>query len=553
MKKKTFKKAGVAVLTMAMLLSMGAVAATSVSAYTFTPTTLASTTINVEGAKGTYTIYQVAAGQKNNATGAISYEVNAGFTGILSVSGGYVKYGTKNLTDITGHSADAEALALALTAQTNAATGAPAALDTENAASGTATFDVPAIGYYLITGKTSGSTQPILVHVTEAGSTSVELKFSDVEIEKEIIAIDTVHGTDGEIGEVAGGQSAGIADAGATVTYELRTTFPNYDSDVETGGVLADHFTITDVPEDSITINTSSIAVTVDGTPITKTTAEDGDYTLTTDVTNAGLVTGATTDGSGFTIVIDDDVVLANGGKNVVVSFTATVGNTPDVGTNSNDNGAKVSYSNNYYTGDGSITFTKDGDDETGEFTESDDPKTDTDYAVVFTAEYKVNKVDDGNNPLEDATFTLYQGAKAEVIGTDGKTPVSGATVVATPTATTPAGGTKANQFTFSGLASGTYTLVEKAPDGYIGSAPIEIVITADYDGIAAAPVYAGNFTMTQDSTAFTGSFDVVNTPTQTLPATGGIGTILFTVGGATIVLLAGAMFVLYMKKRKVE
>jgi len=37
------------------------------------------------------------------------------------------------------------------------------------------------------------------------------------------------------------------------------------------------------------------------------------------------------------------------------------------------------------------------------------------------------------------------------------------------------------------------------------------------------------------------------------LPATGGIGTVLFTAGGISIVLIAGALFVMYMKKRNAE
>ena len=45
----------------------------------------------------------------------------------------------------------------------------------------------------------------------------------------------------------------------------------------------------------------------------------------------------------------------------------------------------------------------------------------------------------------------------------------------------------------------------------------------------------------------------VDNPLTESLPGTGGMGTVLFTVGGAAVVLLAGAMFVVYMRKRKVE
>ena len=46
---------------------------------------------------------------------------------------------------------------------------------------------------------------------------------------------------------------------------------------------------------------------------------------------------------------------------------------------------------------------------------------------------------------------------------------------------------------------------------------------------------------------------NVENYPGQLLPGTGGAGTILFTVGGAAIVLLAGVLFVFYMKKRRIE
>ena len=39
----------------------------------------------------------------------------------------------------------------------------------------------------------------------------------------------------------------------------------------------------------------------------------------------------------------------------------------------------------------------------------------------------------------------------------------------------------------------------------------------------------------------------------DTLPATGGIGTVLFTAGGISVVLIAGALFVMYMKKKNSE
>ena len=48
-------------------------------------------------------------------------------------------------------------------------------------------------------------------------------------------------------------------------------------------------------------------------------------------------------------------------------------------------------------------------------------------------------------------------------------------------------------------------------------------------------------------------SHDLFNQYNDTLPATGGIGTVLFTAGGIAVILMAGALFVVYMKKRNAE
>jgi len=46
---------------------------------------------------------------------------------------------------------------------------------------------------------------------------------------------------------------------------------------------------------------------------------------------------------------------------------------------------------------------------------------------------------------------------------------------------------------------------------------------------------------------------DMYNALADTLPATGGMGTVLFTAGGIAVILMAGALFVVYMKKRNAE
>ena len=85
----------------------------------------------------------------------------------------------------------------------------------------------------------------------------------------------------------------------------------------------------------------------------------------------------------------------------------------------------------------------------------------------------------------------------------------------------------------FTGLADGTYTLVEKTtPSGYNTAEDKEITIAkGDYS--------AGN--LKQEAT-------VINKAGSVLPATGGIGTTLFYVVGSVLVI--GAAVVLISKRR---
>ena len=567
MKRKTIKKAGAAVLTMAMVLSMGAVSMTANAAYS---SALTGVSINLKAPQGEFKLFRVITAEKDSDTGTVKYTVDEKFADVLEYTGGQLKTkvallsgadtvaaGT-SLNDITSNSKAAEDLAKKLSAKKGDTPDA-----TQSAVSGTASFTgekVNVMGYYLITGTTSGKTQPILVYVDEGKAYPINVKCADTDIEKVITAINTTNGTDNK--KSSDGKT-GIVDKGAKVSYKLTTTFPNYDDDVKTDGTLGDHFTITDIPEESITIDYSTVSVKVDGVAYDYET-EGANQEFFTDQTGTITVDSADhvleTDGKGFKLVFKDSTVLANGGKNVEVTFDATVTSDDsklDVNTDANDNGVKLTYSNNFFTGKGSVSYE---DPTTGDPIEDptedpNNPKEETNYASVYCTVVNVDKVDAADNALEGAKFALYAGSKDTVWDSTNKTVKEGAVMIAEPTATTPAGGTKANRFVFNGLASGTYTLVEKkVPDNYAGSAPIEVVVTAtDKDNTADGVAYAGNFTFTKDGADTTDTFSVVNTPKQTLPATGGIGSVLFTVGGAMIVLLAGVLFVIYMKKRKVE
>ena len=312
---------------------------------------------------------------------------------------------------------------------------------------------------------------------------------------------------------------------------------------------LANDFTITDIPEDSIAIDNSTIKVLVDGTEI----AAEGKYELKTanikassisvnyKESNDKFVSTVTTDGTGFQVVFADAYVLANGGKSVEVTFDATVTEGADlVGDtatedNSNDNGATLSYSNNYFTGAGSVTY---GEDTGTPVENPDTPKVIPDDAKVFCTIFTADKKNTANEVLPGAVFELYAGR----------------TAAGTPIATL--GADKAiSKFEFKGLGEGTYTLHEKnAPAGYSKAPDVTFTVT----GVKNNPgdYYVDSFTFVNNSdnnSDFNGTVTVFDPPTQTLPGTGGIGTYLFTIGGTAIVLLAGVLFVFYMKKRKSE
>ena len=118
---------------------------------------------------------------------------------------------------------------------------------------------------------------------------------------------------------------------------------------------------------------------------------------------------------------------------------------------------------------------------------------------------------------LAGATFTLY----------DGK-PDEGGTVVKDGIVSGSDGYVR-----IDGLDEGTYYLVETdAPDNYVKSdTPLEITITKDAD--AATNLVDVNF---------------ANSP---VPHTGGMGTAMFTVGGAAILAAAGALFLVTRRRQQ--
>ena len=208
--------------------------------------------------------------------------------------------------------------------------------------------------------------------------------------------------------------------------------------------------------------------------------------------------------------------------KKMVVVFNATVNDNATVGKTSNDNKISLDYAN---------------DD-----TEIVEPGP---TVQVFAFNLQVVKEDNGGQKLAGAKFDLFKADKTTKIAT----------------ATSDDNGLV--QFTNSGkeiqLAAGTYYVKEtEAPEGYVlptgEAAWTEITVAPTITQKTSAGANDAQYELTGLTNAGDNTFAFVTKTVKnvkiTVPKTGGMGTTLFTICGASLIVLAGVMFVV-LKERK--
>lgn len=296
-------------------------------------------------------------------------------------------------------------------------------------------------------------------------------------------------------------------------------------------------------------------SVTINGADIPVATETDAGYQLTRSVDSETKVTSLTisisdikpflgasgTEVSASTAVYVTVIYNAHLNENAI---TAT--NHQNAGLdNSNNNQVSLTYSNNPNT-DGTGT-------------------TAIDTVWVFTyklegTKYK-NAIQDANK-LEGAGFTLYTAEEyAKLDDSDDATvavpvyllkhadgmhyPVASTTENAVTMMLTG----KDGQFNIKGLDVGSYVLVEtQVPSGYNKCADIPITVTASHNEVNATSAVT-NISMTQSGVSADDlKIDVINNAGASLPETGGMGTTVFYIVGAVLVLAAVVLMV--TKKR---
>lgn len=225
----------------------------------------------------------------------------------------------------------------------------------------------------------------------------------------------------------------------------------------------------------------------------------------------------------------------------VTVEYSATVNENAVIGGKGNPNKSLVVYQKDVNGGDG-----------TGETPE--------DEVWAFTYQLDTTKVDSANpeTKLKDAQFRLYNSDKTKSATIENNKIKAWVDGDAGTVITTPEGGV----FNIAGLDADTYYLKEiKAPAGYNlptgDDAYFKLVIAATLKvdngkgKIDTLTITSGTSTTPRDGDKGKGSvaMTITNTSGSTLPGTGGIGTVIFTVVG--LLVMAGAAGGFVWRRRK--
>lgn len=334
---------------------------------------------------------------------------------------------------------------------------------------------------------------------------------------------------------------------GDTVPYQITIKVPQNIEKLTT-------FTVTDTPT-GLTDNVSSIEVKDGTTDLTK----DTHYTVTDG-------------GNGFTITFKPAEMTAYAGKELVITYNATVNNNAVVGGDGNLNKATLTYTNKINSHGTPAT-----------------PNTNTieDSAVMYSFGIKVVKTDGDTNALEGVEFNLYKAMTTADANTHHYTPLSAADVTkyglgsAGPDKVwvcvksglkTNAEGVIDTSVTGSnfigGLANGDYYLVETktVKDYNLLTKPVEVklYVTADVNwSVNTTFDPSGKLTKrTVTSTTFNHTnhngdatktelavANIINRKGFTLPVTGGFGTLLFS-GIGLLLVLVGVSVLFSLKKK---
>ncbi len=385
--------------------------------------------------------------------------------------------------------------------------------------------------------------------------------------------------TDKKIVEGNDKVSTNEASIGDEVNYEITGTMPSNIADYKTY-----YYMFTDTLSKGLTYKKDSIKVTVNGVDVTDYFYKGvGIYNETAGTSiRVGIL-----DLKALSLLTDPAVGDITATTEVVLTYTATLNENAVIAGNGNPNDVKLGYSNDPNNSGNGATTPPPGNPEEPK---PDHPVGETPVVkvVTYTTELTILKTDEADNFLPGVEFTLTGDSVNIVLVTeetfveaadgeywklkDGTFTKTEPTVaddetdntadydsVDTKYKKTVAVVQKGNgkeetnvvgtvsedgKVIFSGLGVGKYTITEtKTLPGYNTIDPIEFTVSFDPDTKEFSA--DNNISLKENNTLET---TIVNKQGSLLPSTGGIGTTIFYIVGAILVIGAGVILV--AKKR---
>lgn len=401
--------------------------------------------------------------------------------------------GSISTADLEAKANEAKKIAADLTGQSQTT-----ADGTGETRKGEATFSNLELGYYLVVETKTPSkyvaSKPFFVSIPETVTTA------DGSTWNYNVSVSPKNQGIPDTDKVPNKKTVGVGDK---VTYTITgPTVPNYDEAYDETTLK---YEITDTLSTGLTFAKDKADLKVYTTDVNSPLVEDEDYTFSYDsATNK------------ITISLNSSKIRGFNGKAIHVKYTVTVNENAVVGFAGTINKAKVEYTNNP---DGSTNGSEK-------------------EVKVYSFKIKINKKNDNGSPLAGAKFGLYRDAACTDKIAEATSGDDGAI----------------NFGDAAKLVAGTYYLKElQAPSGYSALTSVVKVIIS-----TATPndntVYDFKYSMNEEEKKDVNrdgviSLDITNNKGFNLPATGGMGTYLFTIGG--LVIMAGAVFLLITSKKK--
>ena len=291
------------------------------------------------------------------------------------------------------------------------------------------------------------------------------------------------------------------------VTYTITVDIPTYASQA-----VDKSFYVSDLLPNGLTIDPASIKVQIDGTDV-----DTAAYTLDTTAV-AEYTFKLSVSAEQYT-----DNWSANGGKQLVITYTATLNNNDTTAVNvKQTNTVTFDYSNYPYVEN------------------SHNQKTDTVDVTTFAIKIDKYVKNDEHAKLANAKFDLYRTATQAEVNAGSAVKIPHTTV----------NGIKLESDLVTD-ANGTATFAKYEANGtnydyYL----VETQAPSDYNILDNAVKV--NFTDTQvEATAGVYTVKVPNSSGILLPITGGTGTVIFTIIGIALMVGAVVLFVVSRKKEK--